>query len=353
MRYGLILALIATGVRAASLSNEVIVNNTQATETNPRSGSVGDALAGSVDLSDNFSLDFGGTLTSANSSPSPLPNQSGSAAVALLNLGVEWMPTDSITLAVSGEWSPQTTTFADTPLALTTQIGTAHIRSLSDEIGIGADLSFDTTGTSALEWSFTGGLHFTHWDIDQNIPRVTDAKGALLTNTQVRNEVSTYCSRHPLLQNCGKRVLRSLAATPFVLNSTEFSGSATAILFADTDLTMSADVYEYAQDPGQEAYASLIFNGRGGAGVPVAPLRYLVKPEIAHRFGDFSVRAWVQAGEYVQNTGGTTKGAGIKLQYKFTRSFKMWAKLLGSKDVDDQGNETQSSAVSVGAGYRF
>jgi hypothetical protein len=349
----LAIALFAAAARASNVSNEITVNSTQATDTNPRSGSVGDSLSGSIDLSDLFTLNLGATLTTQNSAPSPIPNESGSAAVPLLNLGLDWTPTESITIGLSGEWSPQVTSFADAPLALATTTGTAHIRSLSSEAGGGLDLSYDTSGDSALEWSFSGGVHFTHWNIDQTIPRVTTANGTDLAPPQVVNEINTYCSRHPALKNCGTKVKRELTATPFVLNSIEYSAGATAIVLTDTDLTLSADIYDYAQDPKQEAYASLIFNGRGGAGVPVAPLRYMIKPEVAHRFGDFSVKAWVQAGEYVQNTGGTTSGAGIKLQYKFSKSFRMWARLLGTKDVDDQGNESKSGAFSLGAGYRF
>ena len=57
-------------------------------------------------------------------------------------------------------------------------------------------------------------------------------------------------------------------------------------MLVHTDLTLSADYYHYTQDATQAAYASLIFNGRGGAGVPVAPLQYLIRPEVAHRFGE-------------------------------------------------------------------
>ena len=52
-------------------------------------------------------------------------------------------------------------------------------------------------------------------------------------------------------------------------------------------------------------------------------------------------------------TGQTTAGAGLKAQYKFTRSFRMWASLAGQNDVDPSGEASQSSTVALGAGYRF
>src|SRR6185436_190538 len=59
MRLCLIVVLIATGARASSVTNEVIVNSTQTTDSNPRTGSIGDAMAGIIDLNDLFALDLG------------------------------------------------------------------------------------------------------------------------------------------------------------------------------------------------------------------------------------------------------------------------------------------------------
>src|SRR6185436_8146352 len=106
----------------------------------------------------------------------------------------------------------------------------------------------------------SGGVHFSHWDIDQTIPVVTNRNGVTLTNDQVRAGVEAVCARPAAAKNCGQRVLHALSAVPFNLNSLEFFGSATAVLFADTDLTLAGDYYGYLQDATQEQYASLIFN---------------------------------------------------------------------------------------------
>ena len=350
LRLFLLVALTAAAARAGNVSNEFSVNTTQATETNPRSGSIGDAINADFDLSDPLTLNLGAMITSQSSSPSPVPNESASGAVALLNAGLDWELNDNWTLGVSGEWSPQTTQFAEAPLL---RVYTAHIRSLSSELGGGIDLSYDTTGTSDLEWSFGGGARFTHWNIDQSIPRLTDAQGNPVTKAKVQGEVNALCARFPNPRNCSRRVLGVLAATPFDLNSLEFSGNVVAIIKTNTDLGLTVDYYAYLQDATQTRYAALIFNGRGGAGVPVAPLRYMIRPELTHRFGDFSAKLWVQAGEYVAETGGSTAGIGLKLQYKFTKAFRMWVRGLGSRDTDDQGNSLRSVSLSVGAGYHF
>jgi hypothetical protein len=122
-------------------------------------------------------------------------------------------------------------------------------------------------------------------------------------------------------------------------------------------VTVSGDYYGYRQDPTQIGFFSLGSSGRmqisGGAGVPIAPLRYLVRPEVAHRMGDLSFRLWVQAGRYVDGAGQTTRGVGARIQYKLTKTFKMWAAASGQRDVDSEGNLSLSSTFSLGLGYKF
>jgi hypothetical protein len=353
MRFRLltILVLLAGAARASNVSNEVTVNTTQPTETNPRSGSMGDAFNLSLDATEHLALNFGAMVTTQNSSPSPLPNESASGVVGLATIGLDWEMSDNWTLGVTGELSPESKTFADAPIG----IGTAHIRSKASEVAAALDLSYDSAGESALEWSFTGGLTYTDYSVDQTIPLVTDFSGRTLTAAQVRTGINDYCTtgKGKNVKNCGKLVLREISAVPFHLRSVEFSAGATAVVWTDTDLTVAADVYVYPQDATQAAYASLIFNGRGGAGVPVAPLQFMIRPDVVHRFGDFSAKLWVQAGQYVKGAGQSTAGVGLKLQYKFTKSFKLWATVLGSRDVDDQNRETNSGSFSLGAGYRF
>jgi hypothetical protein len=91
----------------------------------------------------------------------------------------------------------------------------------------------------------------------------------------------------------------------------------------------------------------------GAGGVPIAPLRYLVRPELVQRMGDFSLRLSAQLGRYVAGAGQTTRGAGARLQYKLTKAFKMWASASGQRDVDSEGNISYSTTFAFGLGYRF
>jgi hypothetical protein len=246
------------------------------------------------------------------------------------------------------DFSPESTQFTGTQV-LVDAVGTqanALLRSKSSSYEAGFDLTYDTTGESSLEWSFGSGITTTHLSTDQTIAAVRTAAGKSATPQQIRD----YCAGH----KCAAALL--LAPRPqmnVTLDAQKLSGAVTAIAGKDTDITLAGDYYLYDQDPSQVGYYSVARVGRFGNGLNIAPLKFTVRPEVAHRFGDFSVKVWVQGGRYVPGTGQSTASAGLKLQYKFSKAFKMWATASGERDVDQQGNETNSSCLSLGAGYRF
>ena len=149
---------------------------------------------------------------------------------------------------------------------------------------------------------------------------------------------------------CSSATLRAQAVT---LDSQRLSGSATAVVSQDTDLTLSGDYYVYDQDPAQVGYYSIAAVGRLGNGLPIAPLQFTVRPEVAHRWGAFSAKIWLQGGRYVAGAGQSTGGGGVRLQYKFSKVFRLWVSGSGQRDVDEQGAETKSGTLALGAGYRF
>ena len=130
-----------------------------------------------------------------------------------------------------------------------------------------------------------------------------------------------------------------------------------ATIFTDTDVRVAADAWAYSQDPNDVGFFA-ITNQRsggvsGGGGVPIAPMRGDVKLEVTHRFGDFSARVAFSGGSYVAGTGGGTYGGGLRFQYKFTRSFRLWLTLGARHDVDAAGTDSFSRSGSLGAGLRF
>jgi len=353
------LLLAAAAANASSVREEASVNTIQPTGANPRSNSFTDSLNGTIDLSSEWTLNLGGSLTLQGRTPASQRGQfpeSGSV-VTLFTAGADWNLTENLTLGSELKVSPRSTQFAGTTVTLRQANGTetaadALVRSQTSQAGGTFDVSWETTGDSALEWSYGASVEYSHYDIDQNVPRVRLANGTTATSATLRQDTTAYCQAHPLIRNCGQALLTALRGTPVSLDSERLSANLTATVFTNTDVALSGDYYVYEQDPAQVGFFTLVAAGRA-AGVPIAPLRYQVRPEVVERFGDFSAKLWVEAGKYVAGTGQSTAGAGLKLQYKFTKTFRSWAEVSGQRDVDQSDQITRSAAFAGGAAYRW
>ena len=348
---------LPTSSRAAGITDEVSMNNTPATPENPRSGSVSNSLVATFDPQEDWSFSAGALLTVEESTPAPPGSAFGDrgGTVATLSGGIEYHPGDSWTFGVSGDFSPRSTQRSGTQLNITTAAGAessanALLRATSSTSALQLMTSYDSAGDSALEWSLFGSIGLTRLDTDQRIVALQEANGTVATTDAIQR----YCQTH----FCSKALLQVISPSPAArLESGRISAGGTLTFERDTDVTISADYYGYRQDPTQIGYFSLGSTGRmqisGGSGVPIAPLRYVVQPEVVQRLGDVSVRVWARAGRYVEGTAQTTRGVGAKLQYKVTKAFKLWAAASGQRDVDSEGFVAISTTVAVGAGYKF
>lgn len=350
---GFVIAVLAAGpALATNVSDELSMGRTQSTPANPRGGTLSDSLSASLTLNDQWAVSLGGMVTLEEKTPAAQRGQFGSSgnAITFLSTGVDFDPSDHVSLGVDFNLSPKSTQYSGMTLT-GTETYDALVQAQSSQIGGGFDVSYDTAGDSNLEWMFSAGISGTHFETDQRIARVRTATGAAATPQQIRD----YCTANP--KKCPIALLKALQQLPAALNSTRLSLGATATIAQDSDITLDVDYFAYAQDPTQVGYYSVAVAGRsslsGGNGIPLAPLRYLVRPEFVQRFGGLSVKLWVQGGHYVPSAGGTTAGGGLKVQYKLTKGFRMWLSASGQNDVDDQGNSVNSGTFALGAGYRF
>lgn len=349
--------LIAASARGSNLTNQFLVNTAQLSDGSPRGAMFTNALDGSFDLGQTLALEAGLSLSLLRpTGDASFAQADQSSLVTLLTAGVNWTASDTLTLHLELDFSPISTQFAGTPVSLQQPNGSelngeAVVRSQTSSFGAAFDLSWDSPGSSNLEWSVDGGIHYAHYDVDQNVSGVRVGSNTITTAT-LRQETNAYCQAHPRIKNCGRALLNALRAVPVRQDLERLSASATAIVYGDTDLTLGADYYVYQQDPAQVSYFGLAAAGRG-PGVPIAPLSYLVRAEALHRFGDFSARIWGEAGEYVSGTGQGTAALGTRLQYRFNKAFRAWLSFSGQRDLDSSDNVTRSGTVSGGVGYRW
>jgi hypothetical protein len=375
MRCRLFLAtlLVAAAAHANSISDQVSVYRPQSTNTSPRVGSVTDSFDANFDLSDQWSLSAGAMVTLQGKSPASERGQFGSSGnlISLFSLGLDFEANEHWTFAANVDLSPRSTQYAGTEVLLTQYVPKSNplvacvmpnpapgcevdpvlVRSQTSQLSPGLSVGYETAGETDLEWSFNAAASYSHLETLQKITLVRTPTG-----TASAQQVKDFCAASPT--TCPNALLRLLVEQQSPLDWERLSLSATAIISKDTDLTLSGDYYIYQQDPAQVAYFTFVVAGRspsqaGGNGVSIAPLHYQIRPEILQRFGDFSAKLWVQAGKYEPGTGQSTAGAGIKLQYKFSKAFKMWVTGGGQRDVDESSNATNSGSFGLGASYRF
>jgi hypothetical protein len=353
MRWALLAAalVLAGGARASSVRDEITVGGAQSTAQNPRAGNFSNLFGASVDVDEDWTVS--GTAQVTIEEPTPAPAGSGfsdsGGTVTDFSLGVDWDATDNWSLGFTLDLSPESaiTTDARFPVRTTQGIEQADalLRARSSNVWGELSLTYDTAGTSDLEWAFTGAVALSRFETQQRVEQAR-VGGVTLTPAELR----TLCTA----SNSGCRAyVPAIDGFSDELRSVRVTAGALATIQKDTDVGVNVDYYSYFDDPASVGVYSIAAIGRFGAGAPIAPLRYLVRPEVTHRDGAFSLRAWVQAGEYVANVGQSTAALGLKVQYKFTRAFRMWISATGQRDVDTNGDVSRSGWVSLGAAYRF
>jgi hypothetical protein len=342
---------LAGAARASSVRDEITVGGAQSTPQNPRAGNFSNLFAASVDVGDDWTAS--GTAQVTLEEPTPAPAGSGFAdsggTVTDFSLGVDWDATDNWTFGLTLDVSPESAIATDAQFPVRTAQGfeqaDALLRARSSNVWGEVSVTYDTAGTSDLEWTFTGALALSRFETQQRVEQAR-VGGTTLTPAELR----TLCSA----SNSGCRAyVPAIDGFSDELRSARITAGALATIKNDTDVGLNVDYYRYFDDPASVGVYSIAAVGRFGAGAPIAPLRYLIRPDVTHRAGALSFRVWVQAGEYAANVGQSTAGLGMKVQYKLTRALRMWIAAIGQRDVGIDGDVSRSGWLSLGAAYRF
>jgi hypothetical protein len=356
--FAAVLAASGSGsVRANSLTDEVGVGTTDTSRQNPRAGNFSNNLNARFDLSDQWILSAGLALTLEGATAPARGSRFGgsSSAVAAFSAGLEFDPSEHVSLGLDVDVSPQSTQTSSSRLDYVDSSNrpadaNAELRAASSNSSVSGSISYDSAGDSNLEWGLSLGVTASHFSSTQRITRIQTASGPVTSQ-----QVIASCNAN--LGTCSRAEVQALRAASYSLDSEKVSVGGSITAYSDTDVSVTFDYYTYNQDPTQAGYFSIANAGRtvvsGGGGIAIAPLRYVVRPEIGQRFGDFSARVWGTSGHYVDQTGRATRSIGTKLQYKFTKAFRLWGTASFQRDFDGSGTPTNSANYGLGAGYYF
>jgi hypothetical protein len=351
------LAMLLPGlVLAHSLSDEVGVGSSQASPRNPRTGFIYDRISGVADASQAVSFRFDLTLTHDLATKPSQGAQFGNTGGNIFAgaFGVDWNPSEHVPLSFEIDVSPQSTSSSDATVTFdvgsTSTNADALLKSTSSSIGFLISGGYETAGDSDFESALNGSFSLTHYSTTQVLSEIATGSGPV-----DRQQVIAYCARTVNLGKGCRQLGPALRAQPADLNQFRLSASFTETIFEHTDLTLGGAYYFYDKDPSQVGYFSIASIGRSvslGNGVPAAPLRYSIRPDLSQKFGAFSVGIWYQYGQYVPGDG-YGHSAGLKLQYKISKAIKVWASGTWQDDVDAQRNAQVSNTLALGARYTF
>jgi len=380
-----VVALAAPRPAAATyVGDEVSIGSTRPTPENPRSGTLGDTLYGSVDATD--TLAFMGRLSLLHDDA--VPPQAGASFganggnVLLFTAGTDWEATKHFNLAATIDVSPKAQQNSDSTLTLDTAAGTLPVDSLlrTDASSFGATLTLaydtmdlDADAPSNVEWAFAVNLGATRLSSQQSIAQLAfyDKVTSRERTLSVSAINDTYCPKHPKQPIC--KVAANLNGETESLSQFPLEADMTVTLYEDTDVGMAVTYFAYSEDPTSLGFFTLSSAGRTsrpsgslefGAGMPLAPEQLVLRPDVGHAFGPVYADLYAEYGNYLDDQGHEV-ALGLKLKWRINHHWRIYALGVVSRETPgpgltadaDPGSDAtlpvNTSALTLGVRYTF
>jgi hypothetical protein len=288
---------------------------------------VSDRLGFDADASDALVLSVNGTYTRYLRS-----NHTPGESIFLLAGAADYSPSDHFSFGVDVRGSPPSTEVTRVPASDTTTTvpsvlpsgpAGSELKSRTSLIGAGLSAEYDTAGEGPFE-------------------SIVDASAGATSymTTQVARALGGGASTP-------KRSPSSLGQYRMTLGFIE-------VLQHTTQAELSASYYVYSSDPTGTGYFGASVFGREAVsdGVPVEPLRWLLRPTLRQRIGPVKLSAFFQYGRYVDD-GGVDIGGGVKAQVKVGSAWKLWASLSYQRDQLATGEVLAIPWGGIGAKVAF
>lgn len=333
----------------SSISDELSVAGGQTDPHNPRGGQVQDVLSASVAAGSGWSVDLSAGVTAVKATSGVAGQEYGSRGgnATFFSPGVTWEATDHLTFGLALDYSPLSRLRTDTTVAYRSTTGPVDVDALlavrTEARGASLSASWDSAGDSDWETGVDLDAGATHFDAEQHILAMRDpTTGASVTDQQML----AYCSLNP----CSRQLLGLLRARATPLEQVSLRAGVVETIHRDTDLGLHWTAFLYDRDPTEVGFYGLTAAGRGpgfGSGLPLAPLRWSLRPEVAHRFGDLTARLWVEHGLYVDDEG-VSDLVGLKLQVRLSPGFKAWIAGTWQRDRGSDGTVTTFNRGTLG-----
>jgi hypothetical protein len=338
-------AIVPAAARADGLSEEVSAGTTPQTQATASASWLTDKLAGTWEPGADWQirLDLAGTHYF----------HIKASDLLLANLSVEYDPDPHWIFRLGAGGSPSST--ADSTLRVQAQnalgtpvTGEAASTAASSSLSGSAWLGYETAGDGDAETTVSLSATATALDTRQQITSVRGRNGQTLTLDELR----MFCASHP----CGDGLAAALAGTPATLHQLVLAAGVSEQLFRNTELGVDGSYFLYDQDPTQVGSFSLTRAGQTTGGIGIAPVRYTAVPSLIQRIGPVMAMTSVAYSKYVDDQGwalDATLRIQLKLALDGDTRLKLWAKLVGSRDIDQMNAVTKAGSVALGAQYTW
>ena len=346
----------ARAVEGGGIADDFATNAQAKTRDNPRNGSVSDTLSGVLEVTESLALNLAvaGTYSLPTRAVADTAFGTRGGAVWTIAPGLDWDMTEHFSLSLSLSISPRSTLLADSTVAITRPGGAAtdvdvllSSRTTSQAFNLLA--AYDTAGDSRAETSVAlsvGGLFF---ETTQSVIAARLPDGSVISAADLAAQCPA-CSRQ------FTAAARRAGGPDAFLGQFSLAASVVETLFHDTDLGLGFTYYLYTRDPTEVGYFSLTTVGQTGvsfgSGVPLAPVQWSLRPEVAQRFGRFSIRLTYLHQQYVDGEG-QGNSLVLKLQFKFNTSWKAYVIAGLARDRDIEGNNSDSLTLGAGLHANF
>ncbi|MDX2010481.1 MAG: hypothetical protein SFW67_09840 [Myxococcaceae bacterium] len=336
-----VLALTASPARAHDVALDTFFNWTAPSANNPRTGSAGFALSGSVDVSERWTVFLSG-LFLRDFATRTAETYSAGSNVFLVSGGGMWLPTNHLMFMAMAMGSPPTEQRSASEW--TFGLITADVLFRGTNASVGGLLlgSYATNGLSKLEHAVDLSVGVNHFRTETTVelPRTLRAIAA-----------RTNCARN---NEEGCELLNRQEAAQLTQVRLGATYVATLALKTDVAVDVAGFLYDSA-DPASVGLFTVLLNGRTvefGSGVPAAPWAFTVRPSVTHRFSKFTVRGAYQLGLYTGGLG-TNHLVSARVTWKTTSWFRLTLSALVQADVAQRQVLNRGATLGAGALFLF
>ncbi len=344
---------------ASYVSETAGFDSTQQTPSNPRTGSVNDGLAASLDLNDKWSLelDLAGTHDEVTKAVAGSNMRANGGNVFAGALEADFAPTSKWFFDASINFSPATMVQSTTTVAFTPNGGNDQgqevdadglINARSSSVGGAVIASWDNGG-NPWDTNVIGVIKASHLSTTQALAALATPRGPVDLA-----ELRAYCAGGGAGKPVCRRLGKSLRLLPAQLDEMSIGFVLDETIATNNDLALSGDYYLYSQDPTEVGYFSIASVGRSatvGNGVLLAPQVWDASLSYTRTLGIFEVGLGLGYGPYCG--GGAARSLTLKAGWHITKRWKLDGSALLDSDIDTDGSTVGSFTGALGIKYKW